>query len=93
MPSHKDFISNYYLFHMLFRIKPNSFIMKKLTVLIITLLILSITSVYSQESDKLEGVWKLIYHKHVTPDTSIEHSQFVNSSLKYLLRSIFHLVH
>ena len=63
--------------------------MKKLTVLIITLLILSITSVYSQESDKLEGVWKLIYHKHVTSDTSIEHSQFVNSSFKIFTEKHF----
>ncbi len=65
--------------------------MKKLTVFTIALLILSITSVYSQESNKLEGVWKMIYHKHVTADTSVENSQFVNSSFKIFTEKHFSL--
>jgi hypothetical protein len=65
--------------------------MKKLTVFTITLLILSITSVYSQESNKLEGVWKMIYLKHVSADTSIENSQFVNSSFKIFTEKYFSL--
>ncbi|MHA2030731.1 MAG: DUF4488 domain-containing protein [Candidatus Kariarchaeaceae archaeon] len=65
--------------------------MKKFSVFILALLILSITSVYSQQTDKLEGVWKLIYQKQVTPETSIEHSQFVNSVFKIFTEKHFSL--
>ena len=65
--------------------------MKKLTVLTVALLMFGMASSFCQESDKLEGVWKIIYQKMENPDTIIERSQFVNSSYKIFTKKHFSL--
>ena len=63
--------------------------MKKLIFIACLFLMLGTTSVLSQNSDKLQGAWEIVYTKYVYPDTTIENTQFTNPSVKILTKEHF----
>ena len=65
--------------------------MKKITFLSITLLLLGLGHGYSQKSKKLEGGWKMVYSKWEMPDTVVEVSQFEKPSYKIFTGKYFTL--
>ena len=65
--------------------------MKKLTFLTITLLLLSTGYCMGQKSKKLEGGWKMVYSKWEMPDTTVERSEFEKPSYKIFTGKYFML--
>ena len=65
--------------------------MKKITFLSITLLLLGLGHGYSQKTKKLEGGWKMVYSKWEMPDTVVEVSQFEKPSYKIFTGKYFTL--
>ena len=65
--------------------------MKKITFLIIALLLLGLGNAYSQKSKKLEGGWIMVYSKWEMPDTVVELSHFDKPSYKFFTGKYFTL--
>ncbi|MBL7111574.1 MAG: hypothetical protein ISS19_06505 [Bacteroidales bacterium] len=61
--------------------------MKKL--FIIPALLFIILSCYCQKNNELAGAWEMKYQNFVTPDTSVERTQFENPSIKVLSKGYF----